>query len=141
MKMNDLYFLPDDVNAAGITIGNGFFDDIVQLSFPLGFTYGGSLTMESTEYISRTLYGYDARITATSFGEAMLNFGILGVFLVAWWNGTVLANLRKVDYKLYAILMAVLISTLDVGINVIVVIGLIYLGWLRVIKNGKLLSS
>ncbi|UCD03310.1 MAG: hypothetical protein JSV63_01580 [Candidatus Aenigmatarchaeota archaeon] len=110
------------------------FDDIVHLSFPFGYTYGGSLTMESTEFISRTLYGYDARITATSFGEAMLNFGLAGVFLVAWWAGAVLANLRRIDYRLYAVLMAMLISTLDVGINVFVILGLIYLGWMRVMS-------
>ncbi len=112
------------------------FDDIVRLSMPWGHTYGASLTMESTEYMCRLLYGYEGRITATSFGEAMLNFGLIGVLLTAWWAGAVLGNLHRRDYALYAVLMAILIATLDVGINVFVIIGLTYLGWMRVIRHG-----
>jgi hypothetical protein len=113
------------------------FDDVVQLSMPWGYVYGGSLTMESTEYTCSLVYGYECRITSTAFGEAMLNFGIIGVFLVAWWAGAVLGNLHRKDYALYAVLMAILIATLDVGINVFVLIGLTYLGWLRVIKGEE----
>ncbi len=113
------------------------FDDIVNLAMPYGHTFGATLSMESTEFMCRYLYGYECRITSTSFGESMLNFGIIGVFIVAWWCGTVLGNLRKKDYKLYAILMAMLISTLDVGINIIMIIGFIYLGWVRVIRDEK----
>ncbi len=112
------------------------FDDVVHLAFPWGYTYGASLTMESTEYTCSLVYGYDCRITSTAFGEAMLNFGLIGVFLVAWWSGAVLGNLRRIDYPLYTVLMAMLIATLDVGINVFVIIGFIYLGWVRVIRDS-----
>ncbi len=112
------------------------FDNIVHLSFPWGYTYGGSITMESTEYTCAVFYGYDCRITSTAFGEAMMNFGLPAVFIVGWWSGIVLGNLRRKDYPLYAVLMAVLLGTLDVGINVFIIIGFTYMGWLRVIKDA-----
>ncbi len=113
------------------------FDDIVNISFPWGHTFGASLTMESTEFTCRLLYGYDDRITSTAFGESMLNFGLIGIFLVSWWLGAVLENLYRKDYRLYAILTAMLIATLDVGINILVILCFIYLGWLRVIRHEK----
>ncbi len=113
------------------------FDDIVHLSFPWGYTFGGSLSMESTEYTCRLLYGYDDRITSTTFGEAMLNFGLIGVLLTGWAAGAVLGNLHRRDYALYALLLATLISTLDVGINVFIVIEFIFLGWLRLVDEWR----
>jgi hypothetical protein len=112
------------------------FDDVVQISFPFGHSFGASLSMEPTEYTCRLLYGNEGpgcRVTSTSFGEAMLNFGLPGVFLIAWFAGAVLACTRKENYKIYAILLATLIATIDVGINAMVLMELAYLGWLAVI--------
>jgi len=107
------------------------FDDIVRLAFPYGYTFGHTITMESTEYVCRLLYGYEERITSTTFGEAMLNFGVPGVIFTGWILGAVVANVRRRDYRLYALLMATLLATLDVGVNVLVMIEFMYLGWLR----------
>ncbi len=115
----------------------GVFDDIVQLAFPYGYTFGHTITMESTEYVCRLLYGYDERITSTTFGEAMLNFGVLGVILTGWFAGAVLTNVHRKDYVLYALLMATMIATLDVGINIFVMLEFIYLGWLRTADEWK----
>ena len=111
------------------------FDDIVSLSFPLGYVHGETIRHEFTEYTCRLLYGYDDRITSTAFGEAMLNFGIPAVFLVAWWCGALLANIRRKDYAVFAVLTAVMLGTLDVGINIIIITGFIYIGWLRVVAK------
>lgn len=115
----------------------GVFDDIVGTSFPIGRTFGQSLTMEATEYNCRVLYGCEERITATAFGEAMLDFGLLGVFLVAWFIAAVLGNLRRHDYPLYAFLFATLLATLDTGINIFIILLYIYLGWIGLVKEWK----
>lgn len=115
----------------------GVFDDIVGTSFPIGRTFGHSLTMEATEYNCRVLYGCEERITATAFGEAMLDFGLLGVFLVAWFIAAVLGNLHRHDYPLYAFLFATLLATLDTGINIFIILLYIYLGWIGLVKEWK----
>ena len=111
----------------------GVFDDIVRLSYPLGLTHGASLQMESTQYTCAVLYGCSDRITSTAFGEAMLDFGLLGVFAVSVWAAVVLANLHRKDFGLYAILFSSLIASLDVGINVFLILLYAYMGWMRVI--------
>jgi uncharacterized membrane protein len=117
------------------------FDDVVQLSFPIGHSFGASLLTEPTEYTCSLLYASvsepGCRVTSTSFGEAMLNFGLPGVLLVGWFAGAVIACARKADYKIYAILLATLIATLDVGINALVLMELAYLGWMAVLSGGR----
>jgi len=109
----------------------GVFNDIVGLSFPAGRTFGGSLTMEATGFTCKELYGCTERITSTAFGEAMLDFGLLGVFAVSWLIAVVLGNLYRKDYALYAMLFASLIAAMDVGINIFLLLEYIYLGWAR----------
>lgn len=113
------------------------FDDIVRLSFPAGYTFGSSLTMEATEFTCRTIYGCTGRITSTAFGEAMLDFGLPGIFLVSWWVGAVLGNLFRHDYPLYTILFSMLLAVIDVGINIFVLLGYIYLGWMGLVSKWK----
>jgi len=113
----------------------GVFDDIVRISFPFGYTGGRSITMEATEFTCRVLYGCTSRITSTAFGEAMLDFGLPGIFLVSWWMAAVLGNLFRHDYPLYALLFASLLVTLDVGINIFIVLLFIYLGWARLVRG------
>jgi hypothetical protein len=115
----------------------GVFDDIVGTSFPIGRTFGQSLTMEATEYNCRVLYGCEERITATAFGEAMLDFGLLGVFLIACFVAAVLGNLHRHDYPLYAFLFATLLAALDTGINIFTILLYIYLGWIGLVKEWK----
>lgn len=115
----------------------GVFDDVVALSFPIGHAFGGSLTMEATEYNCRVLYGCGERITATAFGEAMLDFGLLGVFLAAWFVAAVLGMLHRHDYPLYAFLFATLLAALDTGINIFIMLLYIYVGWLGMVKEWK----
>ena len=113
----------------------GVFEDIVGLSFPLGHTSGRSITMEATEFNCMVLYGCTERITATAFGEAMLDFGLVGVFLVAWFAGAVLGNLHRHDFPLYAFLFASLVVALDVGINMFLLLEYIYLGWIGLVRQ------
>jgi hypothetical protein len=115
----------------------GIFNDIVGISFPAGKTFGQSITMEATEFTCRVLYGCTSRITSTAFGEAMLDFGLLGVFLVSWFAGIVLGNLQKKDFGLYAFLFASLVVSLDVGINIFLILEYIYLGWARLVMQWK----
>jgi len=108
------------------------FDDVTSISFPFGHSFGRSLTMEATEYNCRIMYGCTGRITSTAFGEAMLDFGLPGVFLAAWWAGAVLGRVRRKDAVVHAMLLASLICAVDVGINIFLVLEFIYLGWMRV---------
>jgi hypothetical protein len=115
----------------------GVFDDIVKISFPFGHTFGGSITVEPTEYTCMVLYGCTSRITSTAFGIAMLDFGLLGIFLVSWFVALVLQNLYRIDFPLYALLFSSLFITLDVGINIFVVLLFIYLGWTRMVFEWR----
>ena len=119
----------------GLTMG--VFTDIVGISFPFGHTFGGSLTMEATEFTCRVLYGCTSRITSTAFGVAMLDFGIAGVLLAGWWVGVVLGNVRRKDYPLYCFLFAVALSAIDVGINIFAILLFIYLGWTGLVVRWK----
>jgi hypothetical protein len=114
----------------------GVFNDVVEKSLPFGYVFGESLKVESSELTCRVLYGCTERITSTAFGDAMLNFGIIGVILAGWWAGVVLAGLYRRDYGVYAILFASLISVVEVGINLFILVEFIYIGWLRVVAGG-----
>ncbi len=126
---------PVDTLEYRLALTMGVFDDVVGLSFPLGHTFGRSLTMEATEFTCVVLYGCTRRITSTAFGEAMLDFGLLGVFLVSWFAGVVLSNLHRHDYPLYALMFATLLATLDTGINIFIILQYIYLGWMGLMRQ------
>lgn len=113
------------------------FNDVVKLSFPFGYTFGKSLTMEATQFTCQMLYNCNSRITSTLFGEAMLDFGLIGIAVVIFFIANILRKLWEIDYPLYCMLLASLIVSIEVGINVFLILLYIYLGYLRVLSWKK----
>ncbi|MEM5804552.1 MAG: hypothetical protein QXU82_01760 [Candidatus Aenigmatarchaeota archaeon] len=120
---------------AGFTLH--VFDDIVKKSFPLGYAFGSTyFTAGGGDMaICGLLYGCTSRITSTAFGEIMLNFGLPGVFLLAFFMAAVLGKLYEKDYPLYALGMANAIAAIEIGMNVpfMLLFAILYLrliGWI-----------
>ncbi|MFQ6010134.1 MAG: hypothetical protein ACE5J7_03395 [Candidatus Aenigmatarchaeota archaeon] len=112
------------------------FDDIVKKAFPFGHAFGSTYMSESGIgiMVCQVLYGCSSKLTSTAFGQAMLDFGLLGIFLMAFFLAAVLGKLYERDYPLYTIGIAHAIVAIEIGINIffLLLFAILYLrlvGW------------
>ena len=96
------------------------FDSIIDKAFPFGHTFGSTYMSESgvSMMMCQVLYGCSARITSTAFGQAMLDFGLDGIFFIAFFLAAVMGKLYEKDYPLYTIGIAHAIVAIEIGLNV-----------------------
>lgn len=109
---------------------NSVFSDVVEKSFPWGYSFGSSLEKPFGLYTCQALYGCEGRLTSALLGEPMMDFGLPAVFLVMVFAGAVLQGLYRRDYPLYALLMAHLIIALEISAGYFFVLIFAYLGYL-----------
>lgn len=109
-------------------------DDMVKRAFPFGYSFGRAMIMNSAGKFICGFYNCSSLLTATTMGEVMIDFGLVGVFTTMFFMGAVLQQLYEVDYPLYSLLMAHAIVTIDVGVNILLLTLLSYIGYARLRK-------
>lgn len=113
------------------------FSDITTESFPFGETYGETLTTIGGKKISQTIYNYDAQLTSTIFGEPMMDFGLIGVFVIMLFIGGLLKELYKKDFGIFVIIFTHIITSIELSINGPMLMFIIYLGYTRILLWKK----
>lgn len=97
------------------------FSEIVEKSYPLGLTKGTLFfNGHPRDFVGPEIFGREANLTYTLLGAAMLDFGLLGVFV--WMLG--LGGLLQLAYagmresrlaKYYPLLLAISLVWLEIG--------------------------
>jgi hypothetical protein len=120
---------------AGFTMG--VFSEIVRLSMPFGYLKGSALLSVTQEIASTAVLGYPVPhiITSTLLGPGMLDFGLLGVGLTAFFLGFYLGAVRnsawtRLQLGIYAIALTHVFILVEVGLqltSIIYLLSLLYL--------------
>jgi len=123
---------------AGLTFA--VFDQIVALSYPLGYLHGEAL-LDATQLIISInvlpqLYSSPHIITSTLIGPGMLDFGIPGAFAIAIFTGAILGMMNgmrddPIKTCLYAIALTHTFILIEVGLqltSILFYLSLLYLG-------------
>jgi hypothetical protein len=125
------------VYRAGFTLS--VFDEIVNIAFPYGITYGKVLLSPSQEIMGLEIFEYKHIITSTLVGPGTLDFGIFGLILTCAFVGTSLGMLYKLKNRMhicfYSIALAHTFIIIEVGLQLTSILW--YLSLLYLSKSTK----
>jgi len=107
------------------------FNDIVKKSFPFGYSHGESMLFNTPGKFICKFYNCYAGLSSTAIGELMLDFGLPGIFIVMFYCGGVVQSIYKTDYPIYCLMISHLIVSIEVGINIFLILLITYLGYMR----------
>lgn len=110
------------------------FNGLVEKSFPLGYSFGKALILTEPGKFVCDLYNCRTRLTSTIMGETMLDFGLLGVFVVMFTIGAIIQSFYKKDYAVFSLLMAHLIAVIEIGANILILLLFVYMWYWRMEK-------